>query len=116
MIVALSYSINLLGNDCTISSTGGLEQDSISSDSVLISYDDLRIVNSKLIELEYEKEINRNLKGVISNDSIIISGLNDNIRNAERRYNENLKKVKKERNIATGISFGTIVLLIISLL
>ena len=49
MIVFLVYSINTLGNNL-VSSTG--EQD-----SVLISYDDLRVATSKMIELDYTIEL-----------------------------------------------------------
>ena len=65
--------MNSLANDCdTIPSTGG-------QDSVLIAYDDLRKVNGKLIELEYEKEINNNLRNIVHNDSIAIDNLKSGI-------------------------------------
>ena len=51
----------------TFSSTGGVYPD----DSVLVSYNDLRNANSKMIELKYTKEANSKLKDIISNDSII---------------------------------------------
>ena len=113
MIVLLGYSINLSANSTNIDelhlSTGGVVQ---SNDSVLISYDDLRLVNSKLIELEYEKQINNNLRGVISNDSIVIRDyqiLNEII-------NKDCKKAIHQRNIAIGgaVAFliTTIVLLV----
>ena len=72
----------------------------IPSDSVLISYDDLRIVNSKLTELKYEKEINIKLREVVDNDKIIINNykaLNDNI-------NKSYKNMKLQRNIFIGTS------------
>ena len=57
MIVLLSYSINLLAQNNKHFSTGEL-------DSVRISYNDLRIVNSKLVELDYTKVDKENmLKG-----------------------------------------------------
>ena len=117
MIALLSYSINSLASDnATHSSTGGVQQDSLCKDSILISYCDLRKVNAKLIELEYEKEINKNLKDIIANDSISIVHLSIRcssiLRDSERRTNE----LKKERNIAGGIGIGAIILLIISLL
>ena len=58
MIVLLNCSMNLLANDNLHPSTGELVE---LEDSVQISYDDLRIVNSKLIELKYTKEINSKL-------------------------------------------------------
>ena len=51
----------------TFSSTGGVYPD----DSVLVSYDDLRSANAKMIELKYTKEANSKLKDIIRNDSII---------------------------------------------
>ena len=115
MIVLLSCSTNLLiSSFAANSSTGGLKQDSLANDSVLIAYSDLRKVNAKLIELEYEKEINRNLKTIIYNDSIAIDGLKLRIYNNERDYRRRVENVKRERNIAGGIGIGAIILLIIS--
>lgn len=70
MIALLNCSINLFANDNAILPTGERHN---SNDSVLISYDDLRIANSKLIQLQYEKEINNELRNVVHNDSIVIS-------------------------------------------
>ena len=98
MIALLGYSTNLYANNQVDSlnlSTGDVF---IPEDSVLISYDDLRIVNSKLIQLDYEKQINANLRTIIKNDSIVIKDyklLND-------RISKNCKKVVRQRNIAIG--------------
>lgn len=99
MIVLLGYSISLSANNIDIDSlclsTGEVVQP---RDSVLISYDDLRLVNSKLIELDYEKQINNNLRCIITNDSIIISDsqvLNE-------RINKDCKKAIRQRNIMFG--------------
>ena len=98
MIVLLNCSINLFANDDNKdlhSSTGELVQ---SNDSVLISYNDLRIVNSKLIELDYEKQVNNNLRNILHNDSIIIrdyKSIND-------RINKDCKKTIRQRNLAIG--------------
>ena len=110
MIALLSYSMNSLANECdTIPSTGR-------QDSVLIAYDDLRKVNSKLVELEYEKEINKNLKDIIVNDSIAIDNLKSGINRISTDANKQINKAKRERNIAGGIGIGAIILLVISLL
>ena len=110
MIALLSYSINLSANEGdTIHSTGR-------QDSVLIAYDDLRKVNGKLIELEYEKEINNNLRNIIHNDSIAIDNLKSGIDRISNEANKKVKKAKRERNIAGGIGIVAIVLLIISIL
>ena len=98
MIALLGYSTNLYASNTTDSlnlSTGELV---IPEDSVLISYNDLRIVNSKLIQLDYEQQINANLRTIIKNDSIIIK----DYQVLNNRINKNRKKVVRQRNIAIG--------------
>ena len=105
MIVLLNYSINSYSDTINNSSTGELEQ----KDSVLISYDDLRIVNCKLIELNYERETNTILRKIIRNDSLIIDTLtidNTKLNSEIETLNKLNKKYKKQRNI--GFSFGII--------
>lgn len=109
MIVLLGCSINLLANNTNIDSfhpsTGEVVQ---FKDSVLISYDDLRLVNSKLIELEYEKQINTNLRNIISNDSIVIQ----NYQVINEKINKDCKKAIRQRNIM----FGSAIVLFITTL
>ena len=98
MIALLGYSTNLYANNQVDSLNLSTGEVFIPEDSVLISYDDLRIVNSKLIQLDYEKQINANLRTIIKNDSIVIKDyklLND-------RISKNCKKVVRQRNIAIG--------------
>ena len=110
MIVLLGCSINLLANNTNVDSlhlsTGDVVQP---NDSVLISYDDLRLANSKLIELEYEKQINNNLRSVISNDSIVIR----DYQILNERINKDCKKAIRQRNIAIS---GAAVLFITTIL
>ena len=73
-------------------------QDIIVKDSVLISYDDLRLANSKLIELDYEKKINNNLRSIIVNDSIIIQ----DYKRLNIQLNKDCKKYIRQRNIVIG--------------
>ena len=102
--------MNSLASDGdTIPSTGR-------QDSVLIAYDDLRKVNSKLIELDYERNINEHLKNIINNDSIAINNLRNSISRINSDCERNIRKLKRERNIAGGIGIGAIILLIISIL
>ena len=106
MIVLLSYSINSLSKSLT-SSTGRIEQD-----SVTIAISDIRKANAKLIELSYEKDINKNLRQIIVNDSVLAE-------QARQRYillDRSCKKIKKQRNIAYCSTGVAIVLLILSLL
>ena len=106
MIVLLSYSINLSSKQY-IPFTGRIEQD-----SVTVAISDLRKANAKLIQLEYEKDINKNLRQIIINDSILAE-------QARQRYlllDRSCKKVKKQRNAAFGGASVAIVLLILSLL
>ena len=117
MIVLLGCSINLLANNkdmkCSYLSTGGVvvENPSI-KDSVLVSYDDLRLANSKLIELDYEKKINATLQNIIVNDSIIIKHYKTN----NALLNKSYKKAIHQRNIAIGggivFSIATLLLLL----
>lgn len=117
MIALLSCSTNLLISSVSAnSSTGGLKQDSLAHDSILISYNDLRKANSKLIELEYEKAINEHLRDIVNNDSVAIVGLRNRIYNNEREYNKIVEQIKKQRNVAGGIGIGALILLIISIL
>lgn len=106
MIVLLSYSINSSSKSLT-SSTGRIEQD-----SVTIAISDIRKANAKLIELSYEKDINKNLRQIIKNDSVLAE-------QARQRYillDRSCKQIKKQRNIAYCSSGVAIVLLILSLL
>ena len=76
----------------------------------MVSYDDLRIANSKLIELEYTKQINKKLYKLLSNDSIIIKSYkedNNNIKQAITKY-------KHQRTIAFSVTACAIIGLIIS--
>lgn len=86
------------------------------SDSVFISYDDLRIANSKMVELKYEKELNTTLYGIIYNDSIIIDEYEKVIKYNTDECNKNKKKLKRQRNIAAGSAVAVFIGLIISLL
>ena len=106
MIVLLSCSINSSSKSLT-SSTGRIEQD-----SVTIAINDIRKANAKLIELSYEKDINKNLRQIIRNDSILAE-------QARQRYillDRSCKKIKKQRNITYCSSGVAIILLILSLL
>ena len=108
-IALLGCSTNLLANDVDNFPTGEVVEQ---TDSVMIAYDDLRIVNSKLVELDYEKQINANLRQVIANDSIIINDYNA----INTRLNQDCKRYIRQRNIAIGggifiTILGTILLL-----
>ena len=92
----------------TSSSTGGVYPD----DSVLVSYNDLRNANAKMIELKYTREINSKLKDIIRNDSII-QVKQANIINIT---NKKVKRFKNERNVFAGVSIISILAVIISVL
>lgn len=92
----------------TSSSTGGVYP----YDSVLVSYNDLRSANAKIIELKYTKEANSKLKDIIRNDSII-QVKQANIINTT---NKKVKRLKKERNVFGGISIISILAVIIAVL
>ena len=116
MIVLLGCSINLLASnrdmDATHLSTGGVVvQNASVKDSVLVSYDDLRLANSKLVELDYEKKINTTLRSIIVNDSIIIQ----HYKNSNSLLNKSYKKAIHQRNIAIcgGVVFSIVTLLLL---
>lgn len=108
MIVLLSCSINLSGSNPYIPSTGEL----VNQDSVNVSIDDLRIVNSKLVELKYEKEANKILKNIVHNDSCIIVDNDKTIGKLKTK----VKKVTKQRNMIGVAGAASIILFIISIL
>ena len=113
MIVLLNCSINSYGND-SIPFTGELE-----SDSILIAYSDLKIVNSKLIELEFQKEINLKLQNIIKLDSIVIDTLlfnNNNLITENNKLTKKAKRYKKQRNIAIGVGLVGIITTIVALI
>jgi len=96
MIVLLSCSTSWCQNDnATISSTGEL---SATPDSVLISFDDLRKANAKMVELKYEKEINDSLRSIIKNDDVIMREYSRNVDALKKQ----VKQVKRQRNLAVG--------------
>ena len=114
-IALLSCSINLYANDYHISSTGEVVQE----DSVLISYNDLKVVNGKLVELKYKKETNNILRTIIRNDSLIIDTLTiDNLRltSEVKKLNKSNKKYKKQRNVGFGIGIVGIITTILMLI
>lgn len=102
MIALSACSINLSANDNRHSSTGELVE---RNDSILIAYDDLRLANSKLVELEYQKEINDKLKQVITNDSIAISEYSK----INTRIRKDYGKTVRQRNIAIGVGAVAVV-------
>lgn len=101
--------MSLLGNDDVNPSTGELINQ---SDSTIIAFDDLRIVNAKLLELEYQKAINNNLNQIVANDKIIIS----QYANLNKDLNIKCNKYIKQRNIAIGVGAGVAAALITSLI
>ena len=107
MIVLLSCFKSWSENDAYSSLTGEL-----TNDSVLVAVSDLRTANAKMVELKYEKEINKNLREVVKNDSIIIKDLQLNTEAIEAKAN----KYKRERNIVGGTGIGVLILLVLSLL
>lgn len=114
MIALLSCSTSWCQND-TISSMGGLEQtDSL----ILVPISAIKIANSKMIELEYEKEINDNLRKIILNDSSIIATLNNSVKELEKDIIATTNKAnryKKQRNILITGGSGICVVLAVLL-
>ena len=113
MILLLSYSTSWSKSNAYIinSSTGELVDD-----SVLIAISDLKKANAKMIELEYEKEINSKLREIVESDSVTIQLLKEDVSMANRRCEESSKKVRAQRNILGGSTVVSLLLLILSLL
>lgn len=112
-IALLSYSTSWCQTNRTptISLMGELQ-----SDTICIPIELLKVANAKMVELDYEKQINQSLREVLYNDSIVIADLRNTIEHNEVVYNNTLTKVELQRNIAFGTSGLLLVLLIISLL
>ena len=107
MTVLLSCSMNLSSSGQVANSSTG-----VLGDSVKVSINDLRKANIKLIQLDYEKTINNNLRQIIVNDSVLAE-------QARQRYillDRTCKKIKKQRNIGVGAAIGSILLFIISII
>lgn len=119
-IALLSCSTSLFANNLADSevkcagdslvnlSTGGVEQ----TDSVFIAYDDIRYINSKLIELEYEKEINNKLRAIAYNDSCIAANYKQ-VNLDMLKYNNRLKT---QRTIGFSIAGVSVVGLLLAIL
>lgn len=99
-----------------ISSTGELDTNIITIDSVLISIEEIRNANAKFVELEYQKQINEHLIDVIQNDSAFIDELYFDMGLIEYNKDKEIKKIKTERNILGGTTAIAVILLIISIL
>ena len=107
MTVLLSCSMNLSSSGQVANSSTG-----VLGDSVKVSINDLRKANIKLIQLDYEKAINNNLRQIIVNDSVLAE-------QARQRYillDRTCNKIKKQRNIGVGAAIGSILLFIISII
>lgn len=114
-VLLLVFSKNLLANevDSVHSSFTGVL---VSDNYALVSYDALRIANAKMVELDYEKEINKNLKEIIYNDSIIIKDLKEYIQSENITHKEEVKSLKKKLLISGSCGTGCLILLIIVLI
>lgn len=91
-------------------------QNNIEQDSVLVPLSAIKIANVKMIELEYEKQLNRELLELSSNDSILIDALYANAYNDAIVYENNIKKVKNQRNMAITIGSGSSLILLLLLI
>ena len=112
MIVLLNCSTSWCqknNNNATISSTGEL---TTSPDSVLISFDDLRKTNAKMVELKYEKEINDSLRSIIKNDDIVIREYSRNVDALKKQ----IKQVKRQRDLTIrGGVFATLAMALLAI-
>lgn len=109
MIILLESSIGCWANKPNaIPSTGELNNDTnlnVVSDSAKISYDDLRLVNVKLVELNYTKQQLDNYKQICHNDSIVLNACQSEKDIIYKRY-----KTQKILSTTFGIGFGVAIL------
>lgn len=91
-------------------------QNNIEQDSVLVPLSAIKVANAKMIELEYEKQLNRELLELSSNDSILIDALYTNAHNDAIVYENNIKRVKNQRNMAITIGSGSSLILLLLLI
>lgn len=91
-------------------------QNNIEQDSVLVPLSAIKVANVKMIELEYEKQLNRELLELSSNDSILIDALYTNATNDAIVYENNIKKVKNQRNMAITIGSSSSLILLFLLI
>ena len=87
-----------------------------SIDSVLVHISAIRIATAKMVELNYEKEINATLRECIQNDSLLINALSTNLAACEINKDKEVAEIKKQRNIAIGAGSGTSFILLILLI
>lgn len=106
MIVLLSCSTSLSSKANNQTSFTGRQ------DSIYVSIDDIRKANSKLIQLQYEKDINNSLREYIRNDSIIIKQTREECSLLRGKSS----RLTKERNAAATSSLVLLLLLIMKLL
>ncbi|MBO7693030.1 MAG: hypothetical protein J6Y28_09625 [Acholeplasmatales bacterium] len=105
-------------------SKGGVEPDTIPSTGVLEQTDTvvaipisfIKIANSKMVELKYEKEINSNLIEVVKNDSLVISGLEYELNNCLENKEVEVKRIRKQRNIFIATTIGAALVSLLVLL
>lgn len=83
--------------------------DVVPTDSVLVSYDDIRKTNSKLIELFYVKEENKKLKEICVLDSAAIKTLEVQVAKCQRK----LRSKKRITSVLFGVSLAELILLFI---
>lgn len=84
-----------------------------SIDSVLVPISAIRIATAKMVELNYEKEINATLRECIQTDSVLINALSNNLAACEINTNVKVAEIKKQRNIAIGAGSSTTLILLL---
>lgn len=84
-----------------------------SIDSVLVPISAIRIATAKMVELNYEKEINATLRECVQNDSLLINALSTNLAACEVNTNVKVAEIKKQRNIAIITGGGTSLLFLV---
>lgn len=109
MIVLLNYFTSWSKSN-QYPSTGVVDSTTSVQDSVFIAFSDLKVANSKMIELEYVKQINTKLNENIKLDSIH-NRLVFNELEQSKVENNALRKDRNNISILAGIELLIIILL-----
>lgn len=115
-MILLLWTCSISWCQSNLNDSISLTGEEMQNDSVLVPISALKVANAKMIELEYEKEINEQLRRLIQTDSNIIYALSTNLTACEMNTEIKVAEIKKQRNIAIGAGSGTSLLFLILLI
>lgn len=114
MIALLTCLGNLLESKAANTSYRGFNP----PDSVLVSYEELRLANAKMIELKYQKVINDSLRSLVyaTDQEVVLykTALTEANETITKQHKE-LKKTNRKVKAYKGIAGGSILLMILGI-